>query len=46
MKPNVFFVDPFFELTSALKSSDNYWPEPEPVALRATGQVSTLKELE
>ena len=28
------------------KSSDNYWPEPEPVALRAIGQVSTLTELE
>ena len=22
-----------------------YWPEPKPVALRATGQVSTLTEL-
>ena len=31
---------------ASLKSSDYYWPEPEPVALRATGQVSTLTELE
>ena len=33
----------------SLKSSDYYLlvrPEPEPVALRATGQVSTLTELE
>ena len=30
---------------ASLKSSDYYWPEPEPVALRATGQVSTLTEL-
>ena len=29
---------------ASLKSSDYYWPEP--VALRATGQVSTLTELE
>ena len=33
-------------LGASLKSSDYYWPEPEPVALRATGQVSTLTELE
>ena len=31
---------------ASLKSSDYYWPEPEPIALRATGQVSTLTELE
>ena len=30
---------------ASLKSSDYYWPEPESVALRATGQVSTLTEL-
>ena len=28
----------------SLKSSDYYWPEPKPVALLATGQVSTLTE--
>ena len=36
-------------LGASLKSSDYYLlvrPEPEPVALRATGQVSTLTELE
>ena len=33
-------------LRASLKSSDYYWPEPEPIALRATGQVSTLKEIE
>ena len=27
---------------ASLQSSDYYWPQPEPVALRATGQVSTL----
>ena len=31
---------------ASLKSSDYYWPKPEPVTLRATGQVSTLTELE
>ena len=30
---------------ASLKSSEYYWPEPEPVALRAMGQVSTLTEL-
>ena len=30
----------------SLKSSDYYWPEPEPIALGATGQVSNLTELE
>ena len=29
---------------ASLKSSDYYWPEPEPVALGAMGQVSTLME--
>ena len=29
---------------ASLKSSDYYWPELEPVALRATGQVRTLTE--
>ena len=31
---------------ASLKSSDYYWPEPEPIALRAKGQASTLAELE
>ena len=31
---------PFFG--ASLKSSDYYWPEPEPLTLRATGQVSTI----
>ena len=33
-------------LGASQKSSDYYWPKLKPVALRATGQVSTLTELE
>ena len=33
-----------YNFWASLKSSDYYWPEPEAVALGATGQVSTLTE--
>ena len=45
-KTKLDFEEKFCKVRASLKSSDYYWPEPEPVALRAMGQVSTLTELE